>query len=97
MRILHILDRSVPLHSGYSFRTLCDAGSTNASWAGKRHTSVFAFQPNTVFYCGHSSEERILIASLSRVVKQGISLPRTRRRTRPHDTGDACNPDALIG
>lgn len=36
---------------------------------------VFAFEPNAVFYTGHSVEQRILFNRLSQVVKRGVSLP----------------------
>ena len=34
MKILHVLDHSVPLHSGYTFRTLCDPPAAAGFWLG---------------------------------------------------------------
>ena len=35
LRILHVLDHSIPLQSGYTFRTLRSCASSGA-WAGRR-------------------------------------------------------------
>jgi glycogen(starch) synthase len=37
LRILHVLDHSIPLHSGYTFRTLAILREQRA-WAGRRCT-----------------------------------------------------------
>jgi hypothetical protein len=37
LRVLHVLDHSIPLHSGYTFRTLSLLREQRA-WAGRRST-----------------------------------------------------------